>query len=259
MPIHPSAIVSKTAKLGENITIGPFAIIADDVVVGDGCRVDAAAQLMNGSRVGNNCRIGSGSLISADPHYIGFDESITSGVVIGDNNIIREYVTLHRSVEPGGTTVIGNDNFLMNGAHVGHDCILGNGNTLANNALLGGHVSVGDFCFLGGGSAFHQFVRIGSYVMAQGLAGASLDVPPYLIIAGINNVFGINTVGLKRAGLDQAARKGIKEAYQRIYRGSKTLAEVLEASESEVFIPEVEAFYDFFRNKSTRGVLIRSK
>jgi UDP-N-acetylglucosamine acyltransferase len=173
--------------------------------------------------------------------------------------MIREYVTLHRSVEPGGTTVIGNDNFLMNGAHVGHDCILGNGNTLANNALLGGHVSVGDFCFLGGGSAFHQFVRIGSYVMAQGLAGASLDVPPYLIIAGINNVFGINTVGLKRAGLDPAARKGIKEAYQRIYRGSKTLAEVLEASESEVFIPEVEAFYDFFRDKSTRGVLIRSK
>ena len=153
MSIHPSAIVSKTAKLGENITIGPFAIIADDVVVGDGCRVDAAAQLMNGSRVGNNCRIGSGALISADPHYIGFDDSITSGVVIGDNNIIREYVTLHRSVEPGGTTVIGNDNYLMNGAHVGHDCIVGNGNTLANNVLLGGHVSVADFCFLGGGSA----------------------------------------------------------------------------------------------------------
>ena len=259
MSIHPSAIVSKTAKLGENITIGPFAIIADDVVVGDGCRVDAAAQLMNGSRVGNNCRIGSGALISADPLYIGFDDSITSGVVIGDNNIIREYVTLHRSVEPGGTTVIGNDNYLMNGAHVGHDCIVGNGNTLANNVLLGGHVSVADFCFLGGGSAVHQFVRIGSYVMAQGLAAATLDVPPYLIIAGMNNVFGVNSVGLKRAGLDPAARKGIKEAYRLIYRGSQTLEEVLKASEAEVFRPEVQAFYDFFRDKSTRGVLIRSK
>ena len=259
MSIHPSAIVSKTAKLGENVTIGPFAIIADNVIVGDGCRIDAAAQLMNGSRVGNNCRIGSGALISADPHYIGFDESIASGVIIGDNNTIRDYVTLHRSIEPGGTTVIGNENYFMNGAHVGHDCILGNGNTLANNSLLGGHVIVGDCCFLGGGSAFHQFVRVGNYVMAQGLAGASLDVPPYLTIAGINNVFGINSVGLKRAGLDTAARKGIKEAYRRIYRGTETLAEVLEASESDDFIPEVKAFYDFFRDKSKRGVLIRSK
>ena len=259
MSIHPSAIVSENAKIGANITVGPFAIIEDDVVIGDDCRIDASAQVLNGSRIGNNCRIGSGALVSADPHYKGFDESISSGVVLGNNNIIREYVTLHRSIEPGENTVIGNDNFLMNGAHVGPACVIGKDNTFANNVLLGGHVIVGDYCFFGGAAVFHQFVRVGNYVMAQGMAGVSLDIPHYVIIAGVNSVAGINAVGLKRAGLSIEARKGIKEGYRRIYRGSETLEEILEGTESEELLEEVANFYDFFREKSKKGVLIRSQ
>ena len=259
MSIHPSAIVSKNARIGTNITVGPFVIVEDDVVIGDDCRIDASAQLLNGSRIGDNCRIGSGALVSADPHYKGFDESISSGVVLGDNNIIREYVTLHRSIEPGENTIIGNGNFLMNGAHVGHDCVIGNDNTFANNVLLGGHVNVGNYCFFGGAAVFHQFVRVGNYVMAQGMAGVSLDIPHYVIIAGINSVVGINAVGLKRAGLSLEARKGIKEGYRRIYRGSETLEEVLETAGSEELPPEVVSFFDFFRKNSKKGVLIRSQ
>jgi len=259
MSLHPSAIVSEKAQLGANAVVGPFAIIEDDVVIGDNCRIDASAQVLNGSRIGNDCRIGSGALVSADPHYKGFDESISSGVVLGDGNIIREYVTLHRSIEPGGNTVLGDGNFLMNGAHVGHDCVVGNDNTLANNVLLGGHVIVGDFCFFGGAAVFHQFVRVGNYVMAQVMAGVSLDIPHYITIAGVNFVSGINAVGLKRAGLSIEARKGIKEGYRRIYRGSEALAEILEATQSEDFPDEVAQFYDFFREKSKKGVLTREK
>tara|TARA_R110002096_G_scaffold45372_12_gene121912 strand:- start:911 stop:1690 length:780 start_codon:yes stop_codon:yes gene_type:complete len=257
MSIHPSAAISDKAQIGSNTAIGPFAIIEDDVVIGDGCKIDGAAQIRNGSRIGNNCHIGSGALISADPHFIGFDTSISSGVIMGDNNDIREYVTLHRSIEANQSTQIGSDNFLMNGAHVGHDCLLGDGNTLANNVLLGGHVTMGDHCFFGGGAVVHQFVRVGNYVMAQGLSGVSLDIPHYVIISGINTIGGINAIGLKRASLSVEARKGIKEAFRSIYRGNDTLAECLEQAENASNPSEVEAFYDFFRKKSKKGVCVR--
>lgn len=257
MAIHPTAVVSPSATIGEDVTIGPFAIVEDEAVIGARTVLDGAAQVRKRSVVGEDCRIGSGALVGADPQFGGFDPDTPSWVEIGDRNVIREYVTLHRSIEAEGKTVLGSDNFLMNGAHVGHDCIIGDHNTMANNILLGGHVEVGNHCFFGGASVFHQFVRIGDYVMTQGLAGMSLNMPPYVIAAGVNYVSGINSVGLRRAGMSPEARKEIKEAFRNLYLTEKSVSDVLAEIEGQTLLPETRAFYDFLREKAKKPVCVR--
>lgn len=254
MSIHPSAIVSENAKIGDDVIIGPFAIIEEGTEIGARTRVDAHAQVRRGSIIGEDNVIGSGALVGADPQFKGFDSSIQSGTRMGHRNVIREYVTIHRSIEEGTSTILGDENYLMNGAHLGHDCIVGDHNTLANNALLGGHVELGSYCFIGGGAVFHQFVRIGDYALAQGLAGMSLDLPPYTIASGINQIAGINAIGLKRAGFDGNARKEIKEAFRLLYRTEKSIAEVLSETNREDESPALRAFFDFLRAKSKKGV-----
>jgi UDP-N-acetylglucosamine acyltransferase len=258
MAIHPNAVVSTSAQIGDDVTIGPFAVIEDEAVVGDRSVIDAAAQIRKRSKVGADCRIGSGALIGADPQFGGFDPDTPSWVEVGKENIIREYVTIHRSIDPEGTTTLGDGNFLMNGAHIGHDSQIGDHNTMANNVLVAGHVEVGNHCFFGGGSAYHQFVRIGDYVMAQGLAGMSLNIPPYVMVAaGINYVAGVNALGLRRAGFSAAARKEIKEAFRNLYLTTKSVDDVLAEAEGETFLPETEAFYQFLREKGKKPVCIR--
>ncbi len=257
MSIHPTALVSPSAKIGEDVTIGPFAIIEDEACIGDRTVIDAAAQIRRKSVVGSGCRIGSGTLVGADPQFGNFDPDTPSWVEIGDDNVIREYVTFHRSIEPEGKTILGTGNFLMTGAHVGHDSIVGDNNTMANNVLLGGHVEVGSNCFLGGGSAYHQFVRIGDYAMAQGHAGMSMDTPPYTIAAGINYISGINSIGLRRAGISAEARKEIKEAFRNLYLTDKSISDVIAEAESQTFLPETEVFFDFLRQESKKSVCIR--
>lgn len=257
MPIHPTAIVADSAELGENVEIGPYALVEDGVVLGEGTVLEASAQVRKGSVIGRNCRIGSGALVGSDPQSIGFDPTTRSAVQVGDRTVLREYVTIHRSTEEGGFTIVGSDNFLMVGAHIGHDCVVGNHNVIANNCLLGGHVLVGNHCFFGGGSVYHQFVRIGDYVMVQGMAGMSLDMPPYVIAAGVNYVAGINSVGLRRAGFGPDARKEIKEAFRNLYLAGKSVEEVLREVEGQSLTPETAAFYDFLREKSKKPVCIR--
>lgn len=255
--IHPTALVDPTAQLGENVIVGPFAIIGKEVQVGDRTEVAAQAQLREGSVIGDDCEIGSGALVSADPHYVGFDRSIRSGVRVGNKNVIREYVTLHRSIEAGGETTLGDNNYLMNATHFGHDCHVGNNNIMANNVLLGGHVEVGDHCFLGGGSVFHQFVRIGDYVMAQGLSGTSLDMPPYTMMAGINEVGGMNLVGIKRAGFSTDERKEIKEVYKLIYRSQLNLKQALEEIDKQDWGKTAKRMIDFVKTGTNKGICLR--
>lgn len=254
MLIHPTAIISPGASLGEDVSVGPYAIVEADTVIGARTRLDAHAQVRRGSVLGEDNRIGSGALIGADPQFHGFDPELLTGTRLGNGNVIREYVTIHRSIETNASTELGDGNFLMTGAHVGHDCIIGNQNTLANNVLLGGHVLLGNHCFLGGGAVFHQFVRIGDYVLAQGLAGVSLDIPPYTIAAGINQVAGINAIGLRRAGFDASVRKEIKEAFRLLYRSGKSQPEVLEIASNTPHSPAAQAFFDFLSQKSKKGV-----
>lgn len=254
MSIHPTAIVSPKAQLAEEVTVGPYAIIEEGAEIGARTRIDAQAQVRKGAVLGEGNHICSGALVGADPQFQGFNSELLTGTRLGNGNTIREYATIHRSIYEDQSTVLGDENYLMTGAHVGHDCIIGSGNTLANNVLLGGHVELGSHCFLGGAAVFHQFVRIGDYALAQGMAGMSLDVPPYTIANGINMIGGINAIGLKRAGFDGAVRKEIKEAFRLLFRTEKSLSEVLEEAENGDHSPAAEAFYHFLRNKSKKGV-----
>lgn len=257
MSIHPSAVIADSAKLGQNLSVGPFVVVEDHVTIGDNCVLDAASQLRKGTILGNECHIGSGAIVGADPQVIGFDSTISSGVKMGDNNVLREYVTIHRSSRDGDSTTLGDGNYLMTGTHFGHDCVVGDNNTMANNVLLAGHVTMGNHCFVGGASVFHQFVRVADYVMVQGLSGFSLDLPPYVMAAGVNYVAGINSVGLRRAGFDGNARKEIKEAFRMIYRSGKALKEALQEAESREWSEEAAAFFDFLRQESKKGFCIR--
>ncbi len=257
MYIHPTAIISDLATIGENFRAGPYSIVEEGVSIGDNCEIAAQGQVRRGSHIGNDCYIGSGAIISADPHYLGFDRELETGVVIGDRNTFREYVTVHRSIYESKSTQIGSDNFFMSGAHVGHDCQVGDHNVLANNVLLGGHVDLRNHCFLGGGAAFHQFVRIGDYVMAQGHAGMSHDVPPFTICAGINGIAGLNSVGIRRAGFPAKDRKGIKEAFRRVYREHEGAKSVITLSKKESWGELAETFLSFLQEESKKGVCMR--
>lgn len=257
MSIHSSAIVSPEARIGMNVQIGPFAIVEPGTEIGDRCLIEASAQIRSGTRLEADCFVGSGAILGADPQYRGFDRDIRSGVHVGRTNILREYVTLHRSIHEGGETRLGDGNFLMAGSHVGHDAIVGHHNTLANNVLLAGHVELGDHCFLGGGSVFHQFVRVGDYVITQGNSGFSLDLPPYVIGSDINVVVGINAVGLKRAQFAPEDLSRIKSAFREVFWGDLTLREILDAVDFDELSPALWRFYDFLRHDSKKGLCIR--
>jgi len=258
MSIHQTAIVSPLAHIGLDVSVGPYAIIEDNVVLGDGCVVEAASQIRKGTRLGTSCFVGSGAIIGGDPQFRGFNRSISSGVVAGDGNVFREYVTVHRSIHEGTDTILGNDNYLMAGTHIGHDSIVGNSNSMANNVLLGGHVSIGSHCFIGGGAAFHQFVRVGDYVMCQGAGSFSQDIPPFVIGADLNMVVGINSIGLQRAGFSQQERDEIKAAFRLIYRRIDTLQTVLANLDTENISDQASLFFEFFREKSKKGICSRS-
>lgn len=257
MAIHPTAIVSPDSEIGADVEIGPFAIIEDATVIGDRCVIEAAAQVRSGTCLGEECFVGSGALVGADPQYRGFDRRTRSGVRVGRGNILREYVTLHRSINEGGETRLGEGNFLMAGSHVGHDAVVGDHNTLANNVLLAGHVEIGNHCFLGGGSVFHQFVRVGDYVITQGNSGFSLDLPPYVIGSDINVVVGINAVGLKRAKFAMEELGRIKTAFREVFWGDLTLREVLDSVDWENLSPALQLFYNFLKQDSKKGLCIR--
>jgi len=258
MSIHPTALIDAGAELGTGVKIGPFAIIESGSRIGDDCVIEGAAQIRSGAKIGKGTFVGAGAILGSNPQFRGFDESICSGILVGERNILREYVTIHRSVHEGTDTIIGDDNYLMAGSHIGHDCIVGNANTFANNVLLGGHVLFGNHCFVGGASAFHQFVRVGDYVMCQGHSGFSQDLPPFVIGADINTVVGINAVGMKRAGFTVDERRGVKSAFQAVYHGPETLQSILEsASDRENTVP-LELFYRFLREPSKKGLCVRS-
>lgn len=255
MNIHPTAIVSDGAKIGAGVTIGPGSVIGSGTELGDGVAIGAHAVLEHRVIVGEGTRIGHGAIIGANPQDLGFDVTRQdTGVRIGRGNTIREYATIHRATRENGDTVMGDDNFIMTGGHLGHDSVVGNGAIIANNVLLGGHVRVGDRSFLGGGSVFHQFVRIGTLAMVRGGCRFSKDVPPYLVATGENHVAGINAIGLRRAGISAAVRTGIKKAFRLLYSSGLNVSQALEAASSEAWEPEVALFFDFVREAKKRGI-----
>src|ERR1044071_513934 len=208
--IHPTAIVDPNANVGADVEIGPFSIIGPDVTIGDQTIVQSHVVIEAEVVIGSGNLIGHGAIIGAPPQDVSFSPERKTKVEIGDNNIIREYCTIHRGSPDGSATKIGNNNFLMVGAHVGHNCVIGNNVLIANNCLLAGHVRVDDGAFLGGGSTFHQFMHIGRLVMVQGSSAFGKDLPPFVVAAERNSVFGLNIIGLRRAGVSEKDRDEIK-------------------------------------------------
>ena len=234
MKIHPTAIVPEGAKLADDVEIGPGSILSAQAEIGPGCVIGARVILEHRVVMGSGTKVGHGSIIGANPQDLDFDQGRTdTGVILGCNNIIREYVTIHRATNPDGDTVVGDNCFIMTGCHLAHDNVVGDGVIMANNALTAGHVQIGDRSFIGGGSVFHQFIRIGRLSMVRGGCRFSKDIPPYLVATGENQVAGVNAVGLRRAGFGEAVRSEIKKAFRLLYCSGSNISQALEAARND--------------------------
>ena len=235
MSIHPTAIVSETAVIGAGSTVGPYAVIEDGVVLGKNCSIAAHTILRRGVVMGDSVSVDSFAVVGGDPQSLTFDPATKSGVVIGNNVVIREGCTIHRGSSDGANTMIGDGCFFMAQAHVAHDCQLGNDVVMANNVMLAGDVTIGSNVFIGGGVGIHQFCRIGSYVMIAGNASIAADVPPYVMAAERNTAHGLNMVGLRRGGFERPDIADLKKCYRAIYFGGgnlkKKAAEALSGDE----------------------------
>ncbi len=254
LKIHPTAVIADAATIGDSCEIGPHVVIQDNVVIGDNNRLLAHAVLCSGTQLGTGNTIGYSAVLGGDPQDLSFAPATDSGLIIGNNNTIRELATLHRSTRAGYQTQLGNDNYLMAGAHVGHDCLLGNHIIIANNCLLGGHVTIQDRVFLGGGSVYHQFIRVGEGAITQGNSGFGKDLPPFLVGAGVNRIAGINSIGLKRNGMPPQERTEIRDLYKLLFRSGMSISGALEQTANQQWSSPAQRFLDFIRSAGKRGI-----
>jgi UDP-N-acetylglucosamine acyltransferase len=253
--IHPTAIVDPAAEVGEGVEIGPYVVVEKGVSIGAGTKIRPHVFIGEGSQIGKNCQIFQFSSIGEAPQAFAYKGEKTL-LIIGDNNIIREYVTLNRAtVTGGGRTVIGNNNYIMAYSHVAHDCNIGNQVILANGATLAGHIMIEDYATIGGHSAVHQFCRIGTHAFISGLTGVSQDIPPYMLAAGDRaKLYGLNSVGLKRHRFSEEAIRALKKAYRIIFRSGMTLENALKGIEEDPIsqLQEVRHLLHFIQH-SKRG------
>lgn len=253
--IHETAIIHPDAKIGANVSIGAYSIVGEDVVIGDDCQIHSHVVIKGPTTIGKNNRIFQFASIGEDCQDKKFAGEKTK-LEIGDNNIFRESVTVHRgTVQDNGITRIGSDNLFMAYAHVAHDCVIGDGCIFANACTLAGHVHVGDGAILGGLSGVHQFCHIGAYSFAGGGSIILKDLPPYVMLGKDGKPHGINSEGLKRRGKSSDTVMAVKRAYKAIYRSGNTLQEVIpELQKVGEEVPEVKLLADFLSNTS-RGIL----
>lgn len=253
--IHPSAIVSTEAEIEDGTFIGPFCIIREGVRIKKGTRLFSNIIVEENTEIGENCAIYPFTSIGLPPQDLKYRGEST-GVKIGNNNVIREYITIHRaSVSGDGLTVVGDNNFLMAYVHIAHDCKIGNSVIMANVATLAGHVVVEDHAVIGGLVAVHQFTRVGAYSMVGGFSGVGQDIPPYMIASGPRaKLFGLNTIGLKRHGFSDTTINELKRAYKILFREKHTLKEALKKVQEEVpYTDEIKYLIEFIK-KNKRGI-----
>lgn len=253
--IHPTAIVSEKAKIGKNVEIGAYSIIGDEVELADNVKIMSHVCVDGFTYIGKGTKIFPFAAIGFIPQDLKFNGE-KSRVIVGENNSIREYVTIHPGTKLGNMkTVIGNGNLLMIGVHIAHDCIIGNDVVLANNATLAGHVEIGDHAIIGGLSAVHQFVRIGHHAIIGGMTGVERDVIPYGAVKGERgHLYDINILGLKRANFAKDEIDSIRKAYQIIFFGNKILSENLSEAEKNLKNSfAVKEIVNFMRHKTNRS------
>ena len=254
--ISPLAHIHPGAKIGENCTIEPFVYIEDNVVIGDNCHIMAHASILSGTRMGNNNKIYHGAVIAATPQDLKFVGEETTAE-IGDNNMIRENVTISRGTASKGTTKVGSNNLLMENSHIGHDSVVGNGCIIGNSTKIAGEVTIHDCAILSACVLVHQFSHIGSYVMIQGGSRINKDVPPYIIVGREPARYsGLNIIGLRRRGFSNEAIKSVHEAYRQLYESGTIVSTALaRIKESCNITPEVENVLNFIEKVSERGII----
>lgn len=256
MKIHPTAVVSPDANISEGVEIGPYTIIGLDVNIGKNTIVGPNVVIDAHTDIGEGCRIFQFASIGAVPQDLKFRGEKTR-VIIGNNNTIREFATIHQATSADiGVTMIGDRNLLMAYTHVAHNCKLGNNVILSNAVNLAGHIHIEDFAIIGGMSGVHQFTRIGAHAFIGGASGVTKDVPPFILVSGsYAKPYGLNMVGLKRRGFKEETIRALKEAYKLIFRSSLLLATAIEKVKNEVEdFPEVRDLVDFIEHRSTRGI-----
>lgn len=254
MKIHPTATIDSPARVGKNVEIGPYTVVGPQVSIGDGSVLGAHVVIEGEVELGARNLIGHGAIIGAAPQDLSFKGQTRSAVRIGDDNVIREYCTIHRGTAEGSATTLGNKNFLMAGAHLGHNCSIGDNVIVANNCLLGGYVELADGAFLGGGCVFHQFIRVGRSAITQGGSAFSVDIPPFVIANDLNRVTGINMVGLRRAGFSATERDEIKAAFKLIYCSGLNTSQALSRSTEKNWGQSAREFFDFIAASKKRGI-----
>ena len=256
MAIHPTAIIAPGAQIDASVEIGPYAVIGEHVSIGAGTRVGPHTVIEGHTSIGRQNQIFQFASLGAAPQDKKYAGEPTR-LEIGDNNTIREFCTFNvGTVQDGGLTRLGNDNWVMAYVHIAHDCIVGDHCILANNATLAGHISIGDHVFLGGLTAVHQFCTVGAHAMTAGGSIVVQDIPPYVTAAGNHaHPVGINSEGLRRRGFDAEQISRIKRAYKQIYRQGLSLEDAKAAiTEAAADAPELALFVDFFA-RAKRGII----
>jgi UDP-N-acetylglucosamine acyltransferase len=251
--IHPTAVVSAEAVLADNVEVGPYVVIEGRVTVGPDCVLRPHAMLCGPLTMGRGNLVYSGAVLGDRPQHLKYNDEPTS-VEIGDYNVFREHVTVHRGTTQSHVTRIGSHNFFMVNAHVAHDCKVGNRCILANGALLGGHCVVEDNVYLSGNSAVHQFVRVGRLALLSGVSATTKDIPPFVIQQNIDTVVGVNVVGMRRAGLSHAQIDAVREAFKVLFRANLVLPAALAQLEQELGHVDVVAEMVAFLRQSHRGI-----
>jgi UDP-N-acetylglucosamine acyltransferase len=250
--IHKTAVIHPHAQLDSSVAIGPYAVIDESVTIGAGSKIGAHVHITGHTILGENNAVHSGAVIGDAPQDLKYKDEPTR-LRIGDHNIFREHVTIHRSNKMSEETVIGSKNYFMASSHVGHNCVIGNNNILANGAVLGGHVTVADLVFISATCMIHQFVRIGTLALMQGGSGISKDLPPFTIAKGNNGICGLNVVGMRRAGFNTEQRLELKKLYHTLFRSEKLFRDALAEARQKFSSETARIMLDFIA-ASKRGV-----
>jgi UDP-N-acetylglucosamine acyltransferase len=253
--IHPTAIVSSKAKIGANIYVGPYAIVEDDVEIGDDCSIGAHAVIYDGARIGNRVKIFQAASVANHPQDLKFKNEKTL-FVIGDDTVVREFVTLHRGTIETGKSEVGKNCLLMAYSHIPHDCSVGDNCIIANAVQIGGHVSIEEYVIIGGLAAVHQFCIVGKHAMIGGGIRIPQDVPPFVLVGGEPAKYaGINVVGLKRRGFSTQDIEILKTAYGYLYSRSLNITQARKKIEAEMSDNKYVQDILVFLEKSKRGII----
>lgn len=255
MQIHPTALVSKKAKLAGDISVGPYSIIGDAVTIGAGTKIGAYCVIEGNTTIGSNCEIFTGAVVGSRPQDLKYKGEKVF-LDIGDGNIIREYCTFNPGTEELARTVVGNDNLFMAYSHIAHDCVIGNNCVIANNGTLAGHVTIEDKAVVGGLVAIHQFVRVGTLSIIGGCSKVVADIPPYSTCDGHPaRVYGLNLIGLRRQKVSKDSIGLLDRAFKVLFSEGLLVKHSLEKIEKEIKVtPEISYLINFIKN-SKRGLV----